>query len=79
MAREKNTHVKETSLRCSECNHVTRLWRSGGRMKKRDHTKDLHCVKCNKTTAHKELKLEEEIPAWIREFQERHDIERGDR
>ena len=61
------THVQQTSLKCTICDSVNTIWRKRSKMKKKSHTKHMYCVKCMTDTAHTELRLDNELPAWLRE------------
>lgn len=67
MAVGTRTVTQQTSLECTICGSVNTIWRKRSKMKKKSHTKHMYCVKCMTDTAHTELRLENELPAWLRE------------
>lgn len=62
--------TQQTSLSCTKCGQVSTIWRKRSKMKKRNHLKKLFCVKCREEVNHKELRLDNELPAWLREHEE---------
>ncbi|USL89446.1 DNA-binding protein [Bacillus phage vB_BceH_LY2] len=67
MAVGTRTVTQQTSLKCCECGQVNTIWRKRSKMKKRNHVKHMECFVCKKTTEHLELRLDNELPAWLRE------------
>lgn len=67
MAVGTRTVTQQTSLKCCECGQVNTIWRKRSKMKKREHLKKLYCIKCKKEVNHTELRLDNELPAWLRE------------
>lgn len=47
-----------SNFHCNECGHVIPLPRDRGQIREYNHIKDIHCIRCDKTTKHTEERID---------------------